>query len=165
MYWRTLNRKTIKFFENKHVRRIVASVGVPLLVFRRFWSTFDGDYTGTEMFWGIAVTITLASAIYLYFPIAKKIERGSIIWFSGLFTTICLFALGSGLMGFWTHWIIVIPVAEKAWGWYISYLAIWMPVIHVAAKKRDKAQDKPREIIPRVIPLFKGPAAWNKAER
>ena len=61
--------------------------------------------------------------------------------------------------------LLVIPVAEKAWGWYISYLAIWIPVIHVAAKKRDKAQDKPREIIPRVIPLFKGPAAWNKAER
>ncbi|MCY3488670.1 MAG: hypothetical protein OXH34_09535 [Bacteroidetes bacterium] len=162
--WRTLNRKMIKFFQNKHVGRIVVSVGYPLLAFWSYWRAFDGNYTRTDVFWGATVTIALAIAIHLYFPIAKKVERGSITWFLGLLTMICLFALGSVLMGLWTHWIIMIPVAEEAWGEYISYFAIWMPFIHVIAKKQGKGQDMPHEIIPHGILLFKGPAAWNKAK-
>ena len=78
---------------------------------------------------------------------------------------ICLFALGTVLQGFWTHWIIDIPVAEQAWGNYIMYFAILTPMIDVIAKAQDKDQDKPHEMAPYEILLFKGPAAWNKAER
>lgn len=155
----------IKFFKNTHFRGIVGSVGYPLLAFWIYWQAFDGDYTETDILWGVVVTVILASAIYLYFPIAKRVEYGSIIWFFGLFAMICLLALGTVLVGFWTHWIIDIPVAERARGEYIMYFAIFMLVIHVIAKAQDKGQDKPREITSYELLLCKGPAAWNKAER
>ncbi len=159
------NRKMIKFFKNTHFRRIVGSVGYPLLAFWIYWKAFDGGYTETDILWGVVVTIILASAIYLYFPIAKRVEYGSIIWFFGLFAMICLLALGTVLQGLWTHWIIDIPVAEQAWGEYIMYFAIWTPIIDMIAKAQDKGQYKPREITSCEIFLCKGPAAWNKAER
>ena len=151
----------IKFFQNKHVERCGLSAVLPLYLFWDYLRTFDGEYTGTDMFWGVAVTITIALAIiYLYLPIFKKVERGSIIWFSGLVTSICLFIFGSVLSGLWTHWIIVVPVAEEAWGEYISFFALMMLLIHIVAKNRDNVQDEPHK-----TSLFKGPAAWNKAER
>ncbi|MXX96409.1 MAG: hypothetical protein F4065_04650 [Rhodothermaceae bacterium] len=165
MFWRTLNRKTVKFFQNKHVARVGFSAVYPLISLWTYWRAFDGNYTGTDILWGVAVTIILASAIYLYLPIAKKVERGSIIWFLGLLTIFGIFTFGTVLAGFWTHWIIRIPVEQQAWGEYITYSAIWIPAIHTIAKNKNKLQLQPHEIIPRVIPLFKGPAAWNKAER
>ncbi|MCY3594053.1 MAG: hypothetical protein OXH01_02285 [Bacteroidetes bacterium] len=155
----------IKFFQNKHFKRFGVSVIVPLLLFWKYWRTFDGQYTGTDMFWGVAVTVTLAFALYLYLPIFKKAERGSIIWFLVQFTFICLFILGLVLMGIGTHWVLVIPVEEEAWGEYISFFAWLMFIIHIVAKRPDRAQDEPREMTPREILLFRGPAAWNKADR
>lgn len=154
----------IKFF-NTYVRRIVASVGFPLFAFSVYWRAFDGDHTGTDIFWGVVVMAIFASATYLYFPIGQRVERGSIIWFFGLFVMICLLILASVLQGFWTHWIIDIPVAEQAWGEYIFFLVIWIPVIYVSTKKQYKIQYKPREITSYELLLCKGPAAWNKAER
>ena len=159
--WRILNRRMISFFQKKYVLRTGISTFYPLFSFSSYWRAFDGNYTGMDVFWGTSVTIALAIAIYLYFPIAKKIEHGSIIWFLGLLTTICLFALGSVLSGLWTHWIFMTPVKEEAWGEYIWFFAIWIPTIHLIAK----GQGKPHERTPSEIPLFKGPTAWNKAER
>ena len=157
---RTLKRKMIKFFQNKHFKKFGVSVVIPLLLFWKYWRTFDGQYTGTDMFWGVAVTMTLAFALYLYLPIFKKVERGSIIWFLGLVTSICLFIFGSVLSGLWTHWIIVIPVAEEVWGEYISFFALMMLLMHIVAKNQNNVQDEPHK-----TSLFRGPAAWNKADR
>ena len=150
----------IKYFQNKHFKRYVVSVVIPLLLFWKYWRSFDGQYTGTDMFWGVAVTMTLAFALYLYLPIFKKIERGSIIWFLVQFTFICLFILGSVLMGIGTHSVLMIPVAEEALGEYISFFALMMLLIHIVAKNQNNVQDEPHK-----TSLFKGPAAWNKAER
>lgn len=93
--------------KNERVKSIVGSLGVPLLSFWSYSSAFRGGYTGTDMLWGVAVSVAFALVIYLYFPIAKKVDRGSLIWFLGLFAIICLFVLGVVLSGFGTHYILV----------------------------------------------------------
>lgn len=151
--------------KNQQFRSIVGSLGVPLVAFWSYSSVFFGDYAGTDMLWGVVVSVAFALAIYLYFPTAKKVERGSLIWFLGLFAIICLFALGVVLSGFGTHYILMIPAAEQAWGNYMLSSAFGIPAIHMGAKAQEKGQDKLREITPREILLFKGPATWNKAKK
>ena len=127
--------------------RISFSVTYPLISFSRYWITFD-DNTAVDMLWGGMVTLFLALAIYLYFPVGSRIERGSLIWFFGMFTAVILFTSG-----------LLLSDAEfmsdvyRAWGNYIWFFALWMPVIIEAAMR----QNRPSEIT-----LFKGPARWNK---
>ena len=150
--------------KNQRFRSIVGSLGVPLVAFWSYSSVYYGDYAGTDMLWGVVVSVAFALAIYLYFPIAKKVERGSLIWLLGLFAIISLFAFGVVLIGFGTHYILMIPAAEQAWGNYMLSSAFGIPAIHVGAKAQDKGQDQLREIAPRQILLFTGPVTWNKAK-
>ncbi|MDE2645515.1 MAG: hypothetical protein OXI05_06735 [Bacteroidota bacterium] len=140
--------------KNMYFRRIAMSVLAPLVLLYIYWNAFDGAYTRTDMLCGMAVTIAFAVAIYLYFPIGKRVERGSIIWFLGLFAAIAVLRYGLVLNGYWTDLSDeFFPVARRAWGEYMTYFAIWMPVIYMAAREKPANE----------ISLFKGPARWNKA--
>lgn len=140
---------------NTQIRRIVGSL-LPLMVFWRYWDTLGGDYTRSDILWGIGVTAAFVLAIYLYFPLAKKVERGSGIWFLGLFAIIYLVKHGLVLMGVWINLPSeYLPVEQIAWGHYMLFSAFCIPVIHMGAKGLPTLNK---------ITLLKGPARWNKAE-
>lgn len=83
--------------------------------------------------WGAVVAITLAAAIFLYIPAGKKIERFSAVWFIGLFIVVLLVA--KGLFMYESEHM---PDAYRAWGDYMLFFAIWIPLIHTIAEQWDK---------------------------
>lgn len=143
-----------EMIKNMYFRRIATSVSAPIVQLYIYLNAFDGAYTRTDMLWGAAVTIAFAVAIYLYFPIGKRVERGSMIWFLGLFAAIAVLRYGLVLNGYWTDLPDeFFPVERRAWGEYLMYFSIWIPVVYMSARNR-----------PTRITLFKGPARWNETE-
>lgn len=123
----------------KQLGRIFFSVGAPLLFLGIWWKAFDGDYTRTDLFWHVIVTVSFAVATYLYFPISKKVERFSVIWWAGLFAAFFLVSYGSVKMGFWTDISPeFFPAADRAWGEYMVYLGFWIPAVHITAIEWNK---------------------------
>ena len=125
----------IKFFEKNLVKRTGVSLGYPLIGFWLYWKAFDGNYAGTDVFWGASVSVAFALAIYLYFPLGKRVERGSKTWFLGLLAIICLFVVAIILI---ENWTTTTTVSDKAWNQYILYTSIFLPIIHVLARNQDK---------------------------
>lgn len=138
---------------NTQIRRIVGSL-YPLIVFWRYWDTLDCDYTRSDILWGIGVTVAFALAIYLYFPLAKKVERGSGLWFLGLFTIIYLVKHGLVLMGVWVDLPSkYLPVEQIAWGHYMLFSAFFIPILHMSAKGSHTLSK---------MTLLKGNPRWNR---
>lgn len=145
--------------KNVKIRRIFLSLLYPLIAFWQYWYALDGNYARDDMLWGAVVTIAFALALYLYFPVAKKIENGSGIWILGLFALILLLSLGLDWMGIGLSDTVLnvmqVPVAREAWGQYIVYSVIFTATFHWLAKQQDKS---------RAISWFTGPARWNKTQ-
>ncbi len=110
------------------VIRIFFSALFPASAFSNYWRGFGGEGSGMDFLWGAIVTMILAAAIYLYFPIAKKIKgkiAWLIIWLSAM---IGLIAAGQIMYdtAFEQDWY-------RTWGDYVLFLFIWIPAIHVMA--------------------------------
>lgn len=120
----------------KEFRRIAFSVLTPLFLAWIWWKAFDGEYTRTDLFWLVGGSIILAVAIYVYLPLGRKIERFSAIWFLELLIMIYFVTHGLLGLGFWNGDIPdeFFSIARRAWGEYMLYLGLWIPVIHVSGK-------------------------------
>ena len=122
--------------KNKFVGRLILPVLFPLINFFHYWTTFDGAYTDMDLLWGGIVAVALGVAIFMYFPIAQKIEHFSFAWFTVLLVFIGIFGFGWVLST--THF----PLPYTAWGNYALSFAISIPVIHqllhYAYKPRSK---------------------------
>ncbi len=119
--------------------RLSIPVVYSLIGFYNYWWAFDGAYTGMDLLWGGLVTGVLAVAVFMYFPIAKKIENYSPAWFLGLLISVNLFVGG---------WIISdpyflrLPVVHRAWGEYMFAFGILMPIIHILYRSAGKPREK-----------------------
>lgn len=112
---------------SKFSRRLVISMFFPLLSFYFYWTQIDGDYTGNQLLWALVITLMAILVIFLYFPVAKKIERGSMAWSLGLISVMFLVSVG-----------IVGLIGSIAWGLAVGVFACWIPVIHEIAYNWDK---------------------------
>lgn len=106
----------------------------PLIAFYMYWSEFNGTYTDMDLLWGGIVAVALGVAIFLYEPLAKRIEHFSPAWF-------LLFLVFIGIFGFgWVLSTTHFPLPYTAWGSYALWFAILMPVIHQLFHNVDKRQ-------------------------
>jgi len=96
----------------------------PLIAFRMYWMEFDGAYTEIDLLWGVPITVASGVAIFLYEPLAKKIEHFSLAWFFVLF--IVLSILGNGLV----LSDLYFPRSYRAWGNYMVHFAISIAFAH-----------------------------------
>ena len=108
--------------------RLILSVCFPLLSLHAYWRDLDGNYSGMQFLWGLVIAIIATVAIFLYVPVAKKVERGSVVWTFGLLFAIFVPAV-----------VILGSMGEtKIWGRAVSFFALWIPVIHISAQRWDK---------------------------
>ena len=110
---------------NRSVKRLAIAICFPLLSLWQYWTRLDDNYNTTQLLLASSVAIVVATIIFLYAPIAKKVERGSPAWVLGLLATLSL-----GTLGF-------IYDDTTTWGWPVLFFAIWMPVVHVCCKHLD----------------------------
>lgn len=110
--------------KNKFVGRLILPVLYPLIALRMYWKEFNGAYTEIDLLWGVLITVASGVAIFLYEPLAKKIEHFSLAWFFVLFVFLGL--LGSGLV----LSDLYFPLPLRAWGNYAVWFAISIPWIH-----------------------------------
>ena len=89
-----------------------------------YWREFDGAYTEMDLLWGGVVAVALGVVIFVYEPIAKKIEHFSLAWFFVLFIFLGLLGFGLILSDF--HF----PLPYRAWGNYTLWFAISIPFTH-----------------------------------
>jgi len=61
--------------KNKFMGRLILPVLYPLIAFYMYWSEFNGTYTDMDLLWGGIVAVALGVAIFLYEPLAKRIEH------------------------------------------------------------------------------------------
>lgn len=121
----------------KTIRRLCISIIFPLFAFYWYWQVFDEKNSDVDLLRGAVISMVLAITIFLYLPTGKKIERFSIAWGLGLILTLFLASMGLIMSGFIGS-AEFIPIETKAWGEYIFFFAIWMPVIHELASSWDK---------------------------
>ena len=62
------------------VKRLTFAVTFPLLSLSLYWREIDGDYSASQLVLASAIVIVAATGIFLYTPIAKRVERGSLAW-------------------------------------------------------------------------------------
>ncbi|MCY4170878.1 MAG: hypothetical protein OXE59_03065 [Bacteroidetes bacterium] len=120
--------------KNKFIGRLILPVLFPLTAFHNYRSEFNGAYTDMDLLWGGIVAVALGVAIFLYEPLAKRIEHFSLAWFLLLLVFIGIFGFGLFLSS--THF----PLPYTAWGSYAVWFAILMPVIHQLYHNVDKRQ-------------------------
>lgn len=120
--------------KNKFIGRLILPVLFPLIAFHMYWSEFNGAYTDMDLLWGGIVAVALGVVIFLYEPLAKRIEYFSLAWFLLLLVFIGIFGFGWVLST--THF----PLPYTAWGSYALWFAILMPVIHQLFHYVDKRQ-------------------------
>ena len=109
----------------KTTRRLGLAVFLPLLSLLLYWHRLHGDYSTNQLLLASSVAIVAATGLYLYAPIARKVERGSLAW---------------GLL-----WIAVITLGAiglindtEAWGFPLTFFAIWAPIYHALCKQEEK---------------------------
>lgn len=124
---------------NKFVGKLILSVLHSLLAFHSYWRAFDGAYSDMDLLWGGVVTVVLSMAIFMYEPVAKKIQTFSFAWFFGLLIVINL------LVGGWIisdPYFLRLPLVYRAWGEYMLMLGILLPIthqlFHYTGKRRRK---------------------------
>lgn len=116
----------------KFLGKLFASVWIPLIAFYRYWREFDGAYTDMDLLLGGVVTAVLWTAIFMYIPIANKIEPFSPAWFLGLLI-LANFFVGGWIMT--DPYFLSLPIAYRAWGEYILILGLLISVIHFVIPK------------------------------
>ncbi len=121
--------------------RLVCSLLYPLIgLWGYYWDLgralerggLDGGYS-LYLFLGAVVTIILIMAIYLYFPVAEKIEPGSIVSYIGLFIVVVLLLFGWDIKTYEFSTDL-----ERAWGDYMWWIGLWTPVIHGIAREQNR---------------------------
>ncbi len=110
--------------KNKFVGRLILPVLYAPIGFFNYLATFDGAYTNVDLLWGGVIAVVLGVAIFMYFPIAQKIDHFSPAWFFVLLIFLGLLGLGWVLSS--THF----PLPYTAWGNYAFSFAVLIPVIH-----------------------------------
>jgi len=145
-----VHKKNINLMSVNTLRRISISIFAPLLSFIRYMAIFEIP-TMSDILGGSVVTLFLSLAIYLYFPMGRRIDRGSLIWFIWMFTAATLVT-----SGFLMHNARFMSDIYRAWGNYICHFAISMPLIIEASIRQNRCSK---------ITLFKGPARWNKDKK
>ena len=125
--------KTRMFFA-----RLTASLVYPLLGFVNYWRAFDGEADQADLLSGIVVSGVLSVAIFMYFPIAKKVENFSLAWFLGLIVSLNLVLCGGYVMS----GSLYSPVEFRAWGNYMLLFGVFMPVMHVIFRSIGKPRKK-----------------------
>ena len=114
--------------KNPLFKRLTLSVCFPFLGLYTYWRDLNGDHSGTQLLWGIVVAIIAGLAIFLYVPVAKKVERGSIVWTLGLLFAILVPAV-----------LILGSMGETiVWARAVSLFAIMTPAIHLSAQRCDR---------------------------
>lgn len=112
---------------NRTVKRLCIAVVFPLLSLCMYWVMLDGDYSTNQLLLASAIAIMVAIGIFLYAPIAKKVERRGFAWTLGFIATLLLAGVG----------LIYMLDGTKAWGWPVLFFAIWAPVVHQLCKQLD----------------------------
>ena len=72
--------------------------------------------TATDLILGALVTIILIIALWLYFPLSRKIERASPAWSLGIICGIGFFLIG----------LMMDSVGGYAWGTYAWFFFLWI---------------------------------------
>ncbi len=121
----------------KFFGKIFASVLFPLIAFHGYWREFDGAYADMDLLWIGVVMVVLGTAIFMYFPIANKIETFSPAWFLGLLILVN-FVVGGWIMT--DPYFLPLPIAHRAWGEYIFIFGLLIPIIHFLALKSHTSQ-------------------------
>jgi hypothetical protein len=120
--------------------RLLCSLTYPLFGFWGYWrdlgralerGTLEGGYS-IPLLWGGVVTLVLIVAIYLYYPLAKKIEPGSIVSYIGLYLAMIVLLIGHSM-----EWYEYSTTLEKAWGEYIFRTGLWLPLIHIIFRAQE----------------------------
>ncbi len=121
------------------IARVISSVSVPLGSFVTYWLSIhfgDDSYSGTDLFWGVLVTIILMVAWYLHFPLSQKIERFSIAWILG----------GSfGVFLFITGFIFGVELGYP-WGDYMWFFGLWTAVHFYGMCNKHKPYPEKRKL-------------------
>lgn len=127
MFISSRNNKEMK----RTIKRLAFSVTFPLIALWQYWYSAkrDGDYSTNQLLLASAIAIVVAAAIFLYVPIAKKVERWSIAWWLGLMAIMFL-----GATAIIIHWLYE---AHRAWSHAVIFFTIWIPVIHGTSKHLD----------------------------
>ena len=93
------------------------SITIPLLSLLLYWGRLHGNYSTDQLLLASAIAIAVAAGLYLYAPVARKVERWSTAWI--------------------LLWIVVIAVGVTGfiydthpWGFPVAFIAIWAPVHH-----------------------------------
>lgn len=123
----------------KFAGRLSVSIGYSLICFYNYWRAFDGAYTKMDLLWGGMVTVVLSMAIFMYEPVAKKIQTFSLAWFFGLLIVTNL------LVGGWVisdPYFLRLPLVYRAWGEYILMLGILIPIMHQVFRHINKPRQK-----------------------
>ena len=111
------------------IKRLALSVTHPLLALWLYWGRLHGDYSTNQLLLASAIAIVVAAAIFLYVPIAKKVERWSIAWWLGLMAIMFLGATAITIK--------LLYEAHRAWSDAVIFFTIWIPVIHGTSKHLD----------------------------
>ena len=104
--------------------RLGMSITMPLVSLGLYWQRLHGDYTTEEMLVASAIAIVVAAGLYLYAPIARRIERWSAAW-----VLLWIVVITVGVIGFIND--------TQAWGFPISFIAIWAPVYHSLCRRQE----------------------------
>ena len=112
---------------SKFSRRLLTSVFFPSLSFYFYWTQIDGNYSEKQLVWALVITTITSLVIFLYFPVAKKVERGSVAWSLGLI--FMMFLISTGIVGL---------IGDDPWGLGVGVFATSIPGIHEIARNWDK---------------------------
>ncbi len=103
-------------------RRLLLAIVFPAFSLHLYWKEAEG-----QTMLAAAIALVLAIGIFLYPPIAKRIERWSPAWNLGAFVSLALFVTG----------FVASLDPANTWGWPISMFALGIPFIHVVSKGLD----------------------------
>lgn len=120
-------------------RRFILSAWVPLVCFGSYWLNlvrYD-VYSGLNLLWGALVTIILIVAMYLHYPLEKKIERFSPAWGVGVGTGASLAMIGLIISN------NVAPSTLKVWGEYAWIFGLFgVLVTYLILPKEHKVAER-----------------------
>lgn len=120
-------------------RRLIASLCFPIGAFWVYWrglnralerGVLDGEYS-IALLWCGVVSLILIVAIYLYIPLTKKAEPGSIVSYVGIFLAVIALLIGNDL-----EWSEFSTEIEKLWGRYIFWMVYFLSLTNMAFRSQ-----------------------------
>ena len=111
--------------------RVLLAVLYPFLTLFLYLRELDGNYGAGRLVLASAIALVLAIGIFLYPPIAKRVEPRSVAWYLGLAVSVMLVV----------HGMVASIDPANTWGFPVTFFACWIPAIHVACKSLDKLDE------------------------